>query len=218
MPTGVYDRPLIKKCSYVGCEKQSKAKGMCNTHNERIRRNGTVELLNPPDRRPVVERIMDNIEIVPESGCWIWMGPGGETHGNIKIYGVRTPGRVHRIMWGHVNGPVPSGLQVCHKCDIGFCCNPKHLFIGTQQDNMTDKVNKNRQARGEKIGTALLTSKSVIEIRKSSELYRVLAKRYGVTERTIKSVRTRQNWKILLSAGMATEMTEDEAKTNGKPA
>lgn len=129
MPTGVYDRPLIKKCSYVGCEKQSKAKGMCNTHNERIRRNGTVELLNPPDRRPAVERIMDNIEIVPESGCWIWMGPGGETHGNIKIYGVRTPGRVHRIMWEHVNGPVPSGLQVCHKCDIGFCCNPKHLFI-----------------------------------------------------------------------------------------
>ncbi len=46
------------------------------------------------------------------------------------------------------NGAIPSGLQVCHKCDVPACCNPAHLFLGTAADNQHDKVAKNRQARG----------------------------------------------------------------------
>lgn len=184
----------FKKCSVDGCNKPLKAKGYCNTHAERFRRNGTIELLNPPDTRPPVERIMDMIEMIPESGCWIWLGPG-ETHGHIRISGIPSPQSVHRIMWEHENGPIPDGMNVCHRCDIGFCCNPKHLFLGTQLDNMMDKVKKGRHARGEMIGNAKLNSIQVAEIRYSNEPRRLLAERYGVSQSTIKAVRGKQNWK-----------------------
>ena len=165
-------------------------------HAERLRRTGSLELLNYPDVRPAVERIMDMVEMIPESGCWIWMGPG-KTHGQIKIHGIPSPQRVHRIIWEHKNGPIPDGKLVCHKCDIGFCCNPEHLFAGTQLDNMMDKVKKGRQARGETIGNAKLNSAQVIEIRRSDEPYRVLSNKYGVSKRAIKAVRSRQNWRHL---------------------
>lgn len=184
----------FKKCAYAGCDKQSKSCGYCNTHYERIRRNGTVELLNPPDTRPIVERIMDNLAMIPECGCWLWLGPG-HSHGQISVHGEKQPRLVHRVMWEHENGPIPNGMLVCHKCDIGRCCNPNHLFLGTQQDNQADKVSKQRQARGEKVGSALLIESAVIEIRNSSLPYAVLAAKFGVSKSAIKAVRIRQNWK-----------------------
>jgi HNH endonuclease len=182
-------------CSVHGCVKIKKKKhSMCSMHCERKRLFGTVTLPNPPDTRPVVERIMDMVAMVPECGCWLWLGPGNP-YGQIGIRGEGAPTSVHRVMWEHENGPIPDGMFVLHKCDIGLCCNPNHLFLGTQQDNMTDKVNKQRQARGEKMWNALLTEPAVIEIRESSLPYAVLAEKFGVSKRAIKAVRTRQNWK-----------------------
>jgi hypothetical protein len=47
-------------------------------------------------------------------------------------------------MWEMERGAIPKGMQVCHKCDVGFCCNPSHLFLGTPQDNTDDKIKKGR--------------------------------------------------------------------------
>lgn len=38
----------------------------------------------------------------------------------------------------------PGELQVCHTCDNPICCNPHHLFLGTNLDNINDKVAKDR--------------------------------------------------------------------------
>jgi len=43
------------------------------------------------------------------------------------------------------NGPIEKGLFVCHKCDNTECCNPLHLFKGTQKDNLQDMIKKGRQ-------------------------------------------------------------------------
>lgn len=60
---------------------------------------------------------------------------------------------VHRAVYQVVfNDPLTSNDIICHKCDNPSCCNPKHLFKGTHLDNIRDKVNKNRQARGSKNG------------------------------------------------------------------
>lgn len=59
-----------------------------------------------------------------------------------------------------------KGEVVMHSCDNPSCVNPEHLIIGTHKQNSLDMVTKNRQAKGEKAGSAKLTEKQVGEIRK----------------------------------------------------
>jgi len=67
----------------------------------------------------------------------------------------------HRFSWEYFNGPIPVGLQVLHKCDNPLCINPNHLFLGTNDDNVKDKVSKNRQTKGSKNGCPSLTEEDV---------------------------------------------------------
>lgn len=80
------------------------------------------------------------------TGCWLWAA--GESHG----YGVLADGRgsydfAHRFSWEHFKGPIPEGLNVCHKCDTPLCVNPDHLFTGTQKDNCQDMASKGRHGQ-----------------------------------------------------------------------
>jgi hypothetical protein len=85
--------------------------------------------------------------------CWLWTGakfpPLG--YGAFKVKGKMW--RAHRWAWTRVNGPIPEGLDVLHRCDVPACVNPAHLFTGTDAVNMADKVAKGRQAKGATHGT-----------------------------------------------------------------
>lgn len=79
----------------------------------------------------------------PDSDCWLWTGATGDFgHGQITIRYKRY--KVHRLAWEEAYGPIPEGMQVCHHCDTPACCNPRHLFLGTQLDNIHDCLNKSR--------------------------------------------------------------------------
>ncbi len=106
------------------------------------------------------------------------------------------PYRVTHISWEiHNKLPIPEGKRVCHSCDNPPCINPKHLFIGTNSENMQDASRKHRIAHGVRCHSAKLTDEIVREIRTATHLTRrELAKKYGVSEANISQVRLRRTW------------------------
>ncbi len=131
------------------------------------------------------------------NGCWLWTGPKvGMGYGKFSVRGKYY--RAHRVSWELVNGPIPSGLIVCHKCDVPACVRPDHLFLGTFNDNNKDLARKGHAARGERNAHAKLTEEQVIEIRqryKNGESGTTLAREFGVDPSNIWLIGTGRRWR-----------------------
>lgn len=92
-------------------------------------------------------RFWDNLNKEDSEICWNWMGYRNRVgYGQIKVGGKNL--RAHRVAYAIANGHVPASLDVLHSCDNPPCCNPNHLWLGTDLDNVADKVAKGRQAKG----------------------------------------------------------------------
>ena len=82
-------------------------------------------------------------KVDPVSGCLIWqasLAPGG--YGQLTFR--NRSYLAHRLAWIVKNGPIPAGLNVCHRCDERRCVNTDHLFLGTHSANMLDMREKKR--------------------------------------------------------------------------
>ena len=90
---------------------------------------------------------------------------------------------------------MPDDLVVRHTCDNKACVNPDHLILGTHQDNSTDMVSRDRQAKGSLVGTAKLTEEIVVMIRSLSGSSQQLAKFFDCSKTTIKDIRNNKIWK-----------------------
>jgi hypothetical protein len=102
-----------------------------------------------PTLKPAVERVLDKVVAIPFAGCWVFMGATNSFgYGIVGSGGRGKPNdRAHRITYKHFKGEIPKGMFVCHTCDVPSCCNPDHLFLGTNQDNVNDMVRKKRNSK-----------------------------------------------------------------------
>jgi hypothetical protein len=81
----------------------------------------------------------------PNTGCYIWtrsVSVSGLPYGRCWRIGETL---AHRVSWKLHFGDIPKDFKVLHKCDQPACVNPKHLFLGTQSDNMYDAFAKGRK-------------------------------------------------------------------------
>lgn len=100
--------------------------------------------------------------------------------------------RAHRLAWRLTRGVDAGELCVLHRCDNPPCCNPRHLFLGTQATNMADM---RRKARA--VGHRKLTAELVREIRQrcaAGEAKKALARAFGVSPTTVRDAVARRSW------------------------
>ena len=94
------------------------------------------------------KRFWTKVDQRGETDCWVWLGSTNQDgYGRFNVYCLVKHNKLvqaHRFAYETRHGEIPTGLAVLHTCDHPACCNPAHLFLGTQSDNMRDMHKKRR--------------------------------------------------------------------------
>ncbi len=113
-----------------------------------------------------LERFMKNIK--KTDSCWFWLGScSSNGYGRFMMRGLKNL-TAHRASYMLFKGEIPDDKCVCHSCDIKYCVNPDHLWLGTSKDNVRDRDDKGRTGwydqSGEKNHQARITEEEAREI------------------------------------------------------
>jgi len=161
------------------------------------------------------------VAISDPTACWLFLGARSNQYGHCTIHWNGKPRLVHRVAYQLSSGLTlddarrlrPDSIVVLHTCDTPACCNPQHLRLGTQGDNIRDASAKRRLlfgdanpsrrfpervARGQAIGTSKLTPANIRAIRRRSErgdTQAAIARDYGLAISTVQRIIYRITWK-----------------------
>jgi hypothetical protein len=205
-PTEKHSR-VQAECAVSACERPHEAQGWCAMHYRRWRKHGDPMRRPRPPRakRPELDRLIAKLDMSDGTdACWPWTGyrtPRGYGLTSIQPDGKRGTRSAHRAIYQAINGDIPTGMVVRHVCDNPPCCNPDHLRIGTQADNMADRQERGAgYGRGNDSPTAVqLNDETVAAIR---DEYRpsvkgrgqhALAQRFGLSRTTVQRIVTKSN-------------------------
>lgn len=136
------------------------------------------------------------------NSCWVWL-KCKDKNGYGVFYDGKKNIKAHRYSYELYVNKIRKGLCCLHKCDNPSCVNPEHLFLGTMQDNMADKMSKGRHktnaTKGSKNPFAKLTEKQVLEIRQKFSTGKYtkegLGIEYKVSSTTIRNIIIKKKWK-----------------------
>ena len=92
---------------------------------------------------PLEDRFWPKVAKSGPDDCWDWTGRL-DRDGYGRITENQKPMLAHRASYLIAHGELDPSLNVCHTCDRPRCVNPRHLFLGTQKDNVIDMHSKGR--------------------------------------------------------------------------
>lgn len=187
------------KCSIDGCGNAVLSRGWCSTHYTRAWRHGSPHAGGPVRTRHVAPtlagRLHEWVEIADTDECIEFPGSRVDGYGNFRFQ--------DRIYKAHIAsylvhvGEIPEGLLVRHSCDNRPCVNPRHLSIGTHEDNKRDSMERGRHTHGSRAKTSVLSESDVILLRTVDADIPAgeAAKKYGITVGHVSNVRRGRVWK-----------------------
>jgi len=125
------------ECSTEGCGHPIVARGFCSRCYYAARRAGTLEAQPVARTLPPEERFFEHVE--KSDDCWLWTGHiNSMGYGSFGISVERGSILAHVASHEMFVGPIPEGMEVCHKCAVPLCVRPEHLYAGTHTQNMQD--------------------------------------------------------------------------------
>lgn len=142
-------------------------------------------------------RFRDKIIENKETGCWMWQANKDNLgYGKFTPLGGRN-GLAHRASYRLFRGPIEEGKLVLHSCHTPSCVSPMHLRLGSNADNMKDKMNARRHKvpTGKEHHKAKLTEQDILDIRNSKLKQKELATKYDVSIDNISQIIRRIIWK-----------------------
>ena len=140
-------------------------------------------------------RFLAKVAAPDENGCTLWTAcVDRDGYGQFWYSGRNV--KAHRYSAGMLDWP--PEIVTRHTCHTPACVNPEHLGYGSNADNVRDKVEAGRQAKGVDVGNAKLTEEQVLEIRRryaaGGVFQRELGDEYGVTNALISLIVRREIW------------------------
>lgn len=122
--------------------------------------------------------------------CWPWLGASNrDGYGHFRV-GTRTL-IASRVAAALAHGE-PNGVLVCHSCDNPICCNPSHLWFGSDADNVADCKAKGRKPLIP--GTFKLLPEQVKKIHASTQPRHVICRLFDVSESTVSRIKSGKCW------------------------
>lgn len=141
------------------------------------------------------DRFLKNVKLT--QSCWIWSASKNNS-GYGQFWYEQKMQTAHRVSYKLFISEIPKGKCVLHRCDNPGCVNPKHLWLGSQLDNIQDRFEKGRSSSGEN-HTSKHTLQDVNQIR---DLYnrgiytiKTLAEKYMVSVSNISKIINNQIWR-----------------------
>lgn len=154
----------------------------------------------------VVARFWSKVDVRRPGECWPWQEKSRNEHG----YGIFRPTKnsgvvkAHRFAWEIANGRPPGAAGVRHTCDNPPCCNPGHLKLGTQAENVGDMHGRRRRKYAARVSPGLL--KQIHARLAAGETQRSIAGDLGVSQPYIS----------MLAAGSRANAIRKGITTHGK--
>lgn len=138
-------------CSIQGCEGLHKGLSYCSKHWQRYKKYGDAEAPVKRGKRHWTPeqfnaKFWERVNVQGQHECWEWLGHLNR-YGYGQVKHQRKTRTAHRVMWFLIHGSFPESL-ILHSCDNRKCVNPNHLRLGSAQDNVDDREQRNRGYRG----------------------------------------------------------------------
>jgi len=147
--------------------------------------------MNQDQTRAYIQQRVD----IDENGCWVWRQSKRNGYGRFCLH--KKSGSAHIASYEAFVGRKFPDKQINHKCHNRSCCNPEHLYEGTQKENVQDMKNANRSnyLRGEADGNSKITEDVAMKIYASIGIARHIASRYGVSISLVYAIKHKKIWK-----------------------